>query len=227
MSLISSEEEVAPPAAATAVRRHRPTSVVGAPAQVLALSRYAEKPPEPTPAGDPLDVGLEALEEARRGSGKAVGAGLAPEQRPRLASVGLVDREHVVGGRSFSPERRARPARLVRSGATDRSPAAQRDPPPLAHHHEELGLLGSVKVVLVLGRVAWESWLRASGWWDRLRPAERPPFAHGAEATLPDGRILLSSFHPSRQNTNTGKLTREMWYGIFERARRLVSEKQE
>lgn len=91
----------------------------------------------------------------------------------------------------------------------------------------ELGLLGSVKVVLVLGRVAWEGWLRASGWWDGLRPAERPPFAHGAEATLPDGRILLSSFHPSRQNTNTGKLTREMWYGIFERARRLVSEKQE
>ena len=89
----------------------------------------------------------------------------------------------------------------------------------------ELGLLGSVKVVLVLGRVAWESWLRASGWWDRLRPAERPPFAHGAEATLPDGRILLSSFHPSRQNTNTGKLTRKMWYGIFERARELVGER--
>ena len=76
----------------------------------------------------------------------------------------------------------------------------------------------------MLGRVAWESWLRASGWWDRLRPAERPPFAHGAESTLPDGRALLSSFHPSRQNTNTGKLTREMWYGIFERARRLVGE---
>ncbi len=87
----------------------------------------------------------------------------------------------------------------------------------------ELGLLGSVKVVLVRGRVAWEGWLRASGWWDRLRPAERPPFGHGAEATLPDGRTLLSSFHPSRQNTNTGKLTRAMWYGIFERARELVS----
>ncbi|MGH7535843.1 MAG: uracil-DNA glycosylase [Gemmatimonadales bacterium] len=86
----------------------------------------------------------------------------------------------------------------------------------------ELGLLGSGKVVLVLGRVAWESWLRASGWWDRLPPAKRPPFVHGAEATLPDGRILLVSYHPSRQNTNTGKLTRIMWYGMFERARELV-----
>ena len=91
----------------------------------------------------------------------------------------------------------------------------------------ELGLLRSVKVVLVLGRIAWESWLRASGWWNRLEPTARPPFGHGAEATLPDGRILLASFHPSRQNTNTGKLTREMWYGIFARARELVDEKRE
>ena len=86
----------------------------------------------------------------------------------------------------------------------------------------EVGLLASVKVVLVLGRVAWESWLRASGWWDRLPPARRPPFAHGAETTLPDGHVLLVSYHPSRQNTNTGKLTRAMWHGIFARARELA-----
>jgi uracil-DNA glycosylase family 4 len=86
----------------------------------------------------------------------------------------------------------------------------------------ELGLLGSAKVVLVLGRVAWESWLRASGWWERLPPATRPGFGHGAEATLPDGRVLLVSYHPSRQNTNTGKLTREMWYAVFARAREIL-----
>jgi len=86
----------------------------------------------------------------------------------------------------------------------------------------EIGLLGAVTVVLVLGRIAWESWLRASGWWERLRPAQRPPFAHAAESILPDGRTLLVSFHPSRQNTNTGKLTRAMWYGVFARARELV-----
>ena len=90
----------------------------------------------------------------------------------------------------------------------------------------ELGLLGAVKVVLVLGRVAWESWLRASGWRERLPPPERPRFAHGAEAILPDGRVLLVSYHPSRQNTNTGKLTREMWYGIFERARGILESSE-
>ncbi len=79
-----------------------------------------------------------------------------------------------------------------------------------------------MRVGLVLGRVAWESWLRAGGWWERLPPVKRPRFAHGAETTLPDGRVLLVSYHPSRQNTNTGRLTREMWHGIFERAREIL-----
>jgi uracil-DNA glycosylase family 4 len=91
----------------------------------------------------------------------------------------------------------------------------------------ELALLTRVRVVLALGRIACESWLRAAGWWDTLTPADRPAFGHGREAALPDGRIQLCSFHPSRQNTNTGKLTREMWYSVFARARELVGEKRE
>jgi uracil-DNA glycosylase len=81
---------------------------------------------------------------------------------------------------------------------------------------EELMLLSRVRVVLALGRIGWESWLRAAGWWNRLTPAARPAFAHGAEAILPDGTTLIASFHPSRQNTNTGRLTRPMWYGVFQ-----------
>lgn len=82
----------------------------------------------------------------------------------------------------------------------------------------ELRLLPRVRVVVVLGRIAWEAWLRAAGWWSRLAPAERPPFRHGASSILPDGTVLIVSYHPSRQNTNTGRLTREMWYGVFARA---------
>jgi uracil-DNA glycosylase family 4 len=86
----------------------------------------------------------------------------------------------------------------------------------------ELRWLDRVRVVVALGRIGHEAWLRASGWWDALPPRARPRFAHLAEAVLPDGRVLLASFHPSRQNTQTGRLTRAMWHAVFARARTLV-----
>jgi uracil-DNA glycosylase family 4 len=87
---------------------------------------------------------------------------------------------------------------------------------------QELALLPQVRVVLALGRVGHEAWLRAASWWERLEPERRPRFQHGAACRLPDGTWLVSSYHPSRQNTNTGKLTRRMWYGVFRRVRRLL-----
>ena len=83
----------------------------------------------------------------------------------------------------------------------------------------EIGLLKDVRVVLTLGAIAHEAFLRASGWWPRLPARGRPRFAHGAETVLPDGRILVASYHPSRQNTNTGRLTRGMWHAVFRRVR--------
>jgi uracil-DNA glycosylase family 4 len=87
---------------------------------------------------------------------------------------------------------------------------------------EELRQMPQVRVVVTLGGIAHEAWLRASGFWDRLPPRERPAFRHGAEARLPGGPFLLSSYHPSRQNTNTGRLTRPMWHAIFRRAKELL-----
>jgi uracil-DNA glycosylase family 4 len=86
----------------------------------------------------------------------------------------------------------------------------------------ETRLLERVRVVLVLGRVAHDAWLHAAGWWARLPPAHRPRFAHGALTRLPDGTVLLASYHPSRQNTNTRRLTRSMWHGVFRRVRVLL-----
>jgi len=85
----------------------------------------------------------------------------------------------------------------------------------------EIRLLERVRVVLALGRIAHEAWLPASGRWS-LPPRERPRFAHGAEATLPDGTVLIASYHPSRQNTQTGRLTLAMWSAVFRRARELL-----
>ena len=88
----------------------------------------------------------------------------------------------------------------------------------------EIRLLQGVSLVVTLGRIAHEHWLRASGWWERLGPAKRPVFGHGMSSVLPTGLMVVSSFHPSRQNTNTGRLTRPMWHGVFREARRLVDE---
>jgi uracil-DNA glycosylase len=76
----------------------------------------------------------------------------------------------------------------------------------------ELGRLRAVRVAVALGRIAHEQLLRALG----LRPAAHP-FAHGAEHQLP-GLRLIDSYHCSRQNTNTGRLTRAMFAAIFARA---------
>jgi len=86
----------------------------------------------------------------------------------------------------------------------------------------ELALLEQVRVILTLGQVAHRQYLRAAGWWNEFAPRDRPAFGHATVTQLPDGIVLLSSYHPSRQNTNTGKLTREMWDGVFSKAGKLL-----
>jgi uracil-DNA glycosylase family 4 len=81
-----------------------------------------------------------------------------------------------------------------------------------------------VRVVLTLGGIAHEGWLRASGWWEKVPARARPAFRHGGESVLEGGLVLLSSYHPSRQNTNTGRLTRPMWHAIFGRAKELLDQ---
>ena len=109
-----------------------------------------------------------------------------------------------------------------RCAPPDNKPAPEELDRCRAYLEAEIRLLRSVKAVLVLGHIAHASWLRAAGWWSRLAPRERPTFAHGAEHALADGTVLLCSYHPSRQNTQTGRLTRAMWHSVFARARALV-----
>jgi uracil-DNA glycosylase family 4 len=80
----------------------------------------------------------------------------------------------------------------------------------------ELRLLPNVKVIVCLGKFAYDGVARLCG------VARRPPFGHGVETALPDGRHLLCSYHPSQQNTFTRKLTRPMFDAIFARARELA-----
>lgn len=88
----------------------------------------------------------------------------------------------------------------------------------------EMSLLGNLRVVVCLGRIAFDGLLAHV---ERTRKTELAPrsryvFAHGAEFALPGGLRAVASYHPSLQNTNTGKLTRVMLLDVFTRARELA-----
>ena len=79
------------------------------------------------------------------------------------------------------------------------------------------------QVIVTLGGLAWRSTiiqLVESEWMRVVRP--RPKFSHGALVEIKNGRWLLGSYHPSQQNTFTGRLTRKMLDDIFIRANRLI-----
>ncbi|HSH61068.1 MAG TPA: uracil-DNA glycosylase family protein, partial [Acidimicrobiales bacterium] len=80
----------------------------------------------------------------------------------------------------------------------------------------EIEVLSSVRVVVALGRFAYDAVTALLG----VRP--RPSFGHGVEVGLADGRTVIGSYHPSQQNTFTGKLTKEMFDAVFTRARLLT-----
>jgi uracil-DNA glycosylase family 4 len=82
----------------------------------------------------------------------------------------------------------------------------------------ELQLLPRVRVVIALGRIAFDAFLRAWVEAGRPAPAPRPRFGHGVAAALPGGTLLLGSYHPSQQNTQTGRLTLAMFQRVFSRA---------
>jgi uracil-DNA glycosylase family 4 len=87
---------------------------------------------------------------------------------------------------------------------------------------EEMSLLKNLRVVVCLGRIAFDGLLAHAQRTGTLPARSGFVFAHGAEYTLPGGLIVLASYHPSLQNTNTGKLTRPMFLAVFKRARKLA-----
>jgi uracil-DNA glycosylase len=84
---------------------------------------------------------------------------------------------------------------------------------------EEVALLRNLRVVVCLGKIAFDGFLSQQLRAGNIAARSKFQFRHGAEYALPAGVTLLASYHPSLQNTNTGKLTRVMFLDIFRRAR--------
>jgi uracil-DNA glycosylase family 4 len=87
----------------------------------------------------------------------------------------------------------------------------------------ELSLLTNLRVVVCLGRIAFDGLLVREARIGKLPARSAFAFAHGAEHTLPSGLVALACYHPSLQNTNTGKLTKPMLLAVFNRARELAA----
>ncbi len=83
----------------------------------------------------------------------------------------------------------------------------------------EIGLLNKVKITLTLGRIAFDTTICHVY---HMNLGHKPSFRHGGFYRLDDGHILFTSYHPSRQNTQTGRLTWKMWISVFERIKEIL-----
>jgi uracil-DNA glycosylase family 4 len=107
----------------------------------------------------------------------------------------------------------------VRCAPPDNKPTPSEIQTCHSHLVAEVAALPHVRVIVALGRVAFDAaWRLLAERGISLRP--RPVFSHGVEYAAPGAPVVIGSYHPSRQNTNTGKLTPEMLASVFDLARR-------
>ena len=86
----------------------------------------------------------------------------------------------------------------------------------------EIAALRNVKVVVALGKIGFDAYLNHMQRQGSVASKKEYVFKHGASYAMPDGKTLLASYHPSNQNTQTGKLTRPMFVEIFKKAARIA-----
>ena len=115
----------------------------------------------------------------------------------------------------------------VRCAPPENAPEPEEITRCLDHLDAEAAALPRVQVVVALGKIAFDVWLRLLKRRGANVPSPRPQFGHGVVVRLaaPDGvpAILIGCYHPSRQNTNTGKLTPQMMQDVFMKARKLLN----
>jgi uracil-DNA glycosylase len=114
-------------------------------------------------------------------------------------------------------------AAAVRCAPPDNTPTREEIVRCLDHLDAEVGQLPNVRVVVTLGGIGFDAWLRLlkrRG----VAASPRPRFGHGAVVRMGEALpIVVGSYHPSRQNTNTGKLTARMMSDVFRKVRRLLA----
>jgi len=114
-------------------------------------------------------------------------------------------------------------AAAVRCAPPDNKPTPEEIARCLPHLDAELAALPRVRVVVALGRIAFDAYLRLLAARGISIDTPRPAFGHAAVHRLSNSQTLIGCYHPSRQNTNTGKLTARMMDMVFSIARRTLA----
>lgn len=112
----------------------------------------------------------------------------------------------------------------VRCAPPDNKPLPQELAECATFLDRELAGLEEIKVVVALGKIGFDAYLKYVQRGGSIVSKKSYLFKHGAHYSLPDGKVLLASYHPSNQNTQTGKLTREMFVEIFKRAAKFADQ---
>ena len=110
----------------------------------------------------------------------------------------------------------------VRCAPPDNKPLPQELANCSAYLDRELAGLKKVRVVVALGKIGFDAYLRHAIRAGVVSSRGGYIFGHGATYPMPNGKTLIASYHPSNQNTQTGKLTRDMLVKIFKQARTLA-----
>ena len=114
-------------------------------------------------------------------------------------------------------------AAAVRCAPPDNKPTPEEIIACQSHLEAELAELKNVRVAVALGKIAFDVWWRVmAGRGLGVKP--RPAFAHGAVYKPKGGPAVIASYHPSRQNTNTGKLTPAMMSSVFSKAAKAMRQ---
>lgn len=177
--------------------------------------------------GDPnarvLIVGLAPGAHGANRTGRPfTGDGAGNFMYPVLYDTGFASQPDATSRTDGLKLRYARIASICRCAPPADKPTPQEIRNCASHLSAEIHALKRLRVVVALGRIAFDGYLNFLVGEGVITTRNAYGFAHGAEHRLPNGMVLLASYHPSLRNTNTGRLDRAMFTSIFVRARELA-----
>ena len=112
---------------------------------------------------------------------------------------------------------------VVRCAPPDNKPSLEEKAACIHYLCDEFALMPQIEVVVALGQIAWKGFIQARRAANLQIPKPLPKFGHGATVLLEGGPVLIGSYHPSQQNTFTGRLTQPMLASVFEKAREALT----